>query len=150
MNKGRNRVGVLGHEVPGEIRVVDAGKLVSLRAKGEKIGLSGRWGSAWLAQNLPQDTLFPIRVILINHPSFGVPDDWAPLEGLCYRCLVFTPRPKAQSSQFSIDVDSVDFERLTVMGPDSVLTLTHLVLDEVKIEGVPLDRPDNANGEADE
>jgi hypothetical protein len=48
-----------------------------------------------------------------------------------------TPWNSGESSQFAIDVDSVDFEKLDVMAPDKVLSLTHSLLDAVKIEGVP-------------
>lgn len=75
------RTGTLGEQVPSDIRMVDADTLVSLRRKGESIGLSGRWSSKQLAENLPRGARYPIRVILINHLSGPMP--FTPLEGFC-------------------------------------------------------------------
>jgi len=114
--------------------MVDADTLVSLRRKGETIGLSGRWSSDQLAENLPRGTRFPIRVMLINHSS--APSSYALLEGSCYRCLVATLGQESANSQFQIDLDSVDFESLELMSSQDVLMLTHYLLDRVKIEVV--------------
>ncbi len=131
-----NRTGSLGGDVSREIRLVDADKLVDLRRKGESIGLSGRWGSEWLATNLQRDTRFPIRVILVNHRSFDLPPYYAPLEGSCFRCLVLTTGENGAPTQFSIDLDSVDFEQLEVMSSDDVMSLTHHLLDWTQIQTV--------------
>jgi len=128
------RTGLLGEEVPTDIRLVDRDALVILRRKGESIGLSGRWSSEELAENLPRGTRFPIWVALINHTS--LPLSYPPLAGSCYRCLVVTLGKKGTVSQFQIDLDSVDFESLEMMSSQDVLNLTHDLLDRVKIVGV--------------
>jgi hypothetical protein len=128
------RAGARGDQVPLDIRMADADTLVSLRRKGESIGLSGRWSSDQLATNLPQGTRFPIRVILINRPSANL--SYAPLVGSCYRCLVATLSQNGIDSQFSIDLDSVDYEALHVMSAREVLMLAHYLLDEVTIERI--------------
>lgn len=128
------RNGMLDEQVPSEIRMVDADTLVNLRRKGESIGLSGRWSSEELGENLPPRTRFPIRVILINHVPKEMPV--TPLKGVCYRCLVVTLGQNDIDSQFLIDLDSVDFESLEQMSPQEVLKLTHYLLDKMKIVGV--------------
>jgi hypothetical protein len=128
------RTGARGEQVPSEIRLVDTDTLVSLSRKGESLGLSGRWTSEQLAENLPRGTRFPIRVILINHLSGPTP--LTQLVGSCYRCLVATLGQNEIDSQFSIDLDSVDFENLELMPSKDVLKLTHYLLDGMKIESV--------------
>ena len=120
-------------QVPRDIRLTDADTLVSLRRKGESIGLSGRWSSDQLADLLPRGSRFPIRVMLINHAT--APVSYAPLEGLCYRCLVAIPSRDGTYTQFQIDLDSVDFKNLELMSSQDLLQLTHHLLDRVNIEG---------------
>jgi hypothetical protein len=124
-----------GGQVPLDLRMADAETLVILRRKGESIGLSGRWSSDELAANLPQDFRFPIRVTLINHPSAPVP--YPALQGSCYRCLVAILPTDSGTSQFSMDLDSVDYEALQEASPREVLLLTHFLLDRVEIESSP-------------
>jgi hypothetical protein len=119
-------------QIPTDIRMIDADTLVRLRRKGESIGLSGRWSSDQLAENLPRGIRFPIRVILINQPS--APSSYAPLVGSCYRCLVANIGKDSADSQFQIDLDSTDYEGLELMTQRDVLMMARNLLDKVEID----------------
>jgi hypothetical protein len=119
-NMSTERENALRKQVPLDIRVVDKDTLVSLRRKGESIGLSGQWSSDQLVEKLSENVRLPIWVILINTTS----GPQAPLAGSCYRCLVASLGQYESDSQFQIDLDSVDYESLDLMSSRDVLLLT--------------------------